>query len=1086
MVVTSNLIPQPAQIKLIVESQILPAIQLLTQGLKKSSILQNPRALMRYYLLQKRKEQQHPLPPLAQELERVLRHGQKELTIPYIETALQILEKLEEEQPAYQYQDRHRLENIQGYLNLVKNGPEYLRIKALEQIEQILVRIHNTHAIAWDFGGVLMDGHNKFFIELYARSKGVELTKEQLIRLWQIIFKSEPIPGVNYDALKIGQANPEQFARHALEHFQIVFAEVGFEPVEITNQEIRNFLTLYYSHYDPKHENRELLQRLHQLGLRQYGLTNNFMAKIEYFLSQHEFDYLQWLIMIVSEKFGASKPTPRIYLSFRQHVWLDRFAKEVLEVDLPAEALERLWQAVFKEEAEEVQNFVAYEQQRISREQMSQYVLEQYNRLLKELGHATVDVTLLANRWLDFWTNQYEGSAEQTIFVDDKIKNLNQAFGYEGILGVHYDANKGQELAAQPVIRELLEQEQLKKVARALRELTALGNTLGQRAGQVLDRLMPLRIRHEKLIWQAHVKKHQQIIEALSDEQIYALIQRHYGQLYPTHFQLGQLVNRQYALIHRLATLPEYTYDEARQIVLELFETSDIFLDQNRDLYPWQETEMPEGIATDLRDILESESLLKKRLLPELKRKIVEFINVLDVSERPIIQELVRQLQTEADDLETLKQLTVQLLQELTVLKSTRVLQWQQVEQLFQSWRETLTLGLEQSLSRQETHSFLSRQLDEWYRQLEGEAQRISMNLIPLPRIIAEWEQDIHQLESSYFQQYHRWKILKEREKVALYQDATLDEVREQFSEEALYQFMRGITLRVYDLPRWKDLTKPTVILVSGTSGSGKSTLSRHLGSHFGIQKVFSTDETGRANTQAILDFLFEREEAAKAFPALYQSSFEGTLESYYYQAILTTIGVEGLAKRLHKQNTSALIEGVGLMPGLLSERIFELLNIDWLIVQVERQQHYQHFARRTQSAAQRDAKRYQAYFDMIRQIQEQMSAMGLKHQLTIVENRGSIQQVVQMAAERIKAPFSDQLLEVSDPIRDQMNELLAMQRQHLPLKVRFDLKRAALNLGLGESTIVSLLHRFGFEEVPNRRHQWIRQPIVLPKIKKT
>ena len=170
MVVTSNLIPQPAQIKLIVESQILPAIQLLTQGLKKSSILQNPRALMRYYLLQKRKEQQHPLPPLAQESERVLRHGQKELTIPYIETALQILEKIEEEQPAYQYQDRHRLENIQGYLNLVKKGPEYLRIKALEQIEQILVRIHNTHAIAWDFGGVLMDGHNKFFIELYARS----------------------------------------------------------------------------------------------------------------------------------------------------------------------------------------------------------------------------------------------------------------------------------------------------------------------------------------------------------------------------------------------------------------------------------------------------------------------------------------------------------------------------------------------------------------------------------------------------------------------------------------------------------------------------------------------------------------------------------------------------------------------------------------------------------------------------------------------------------------------------------------------------------------------------------------------------
>jgi hypothetical protein len=33
-------------------------------------------------------------------------------------------------------------------------------------------------------------------------------------------------------------------------------------------------------------------------------------------------------------------------------------------------------------------------------------------------------------------------------------------------------------------------------------------------------------------------------------------------------------------------------------------------------------------------------------------------------------------------------------------------------------------------------------------------------------------------------------------------------------------------------------------------------------------------------------------------------------------------IGVEGLAERLHNQNTSALIEGVGLMLGLLSESL--------------------------------------------------------------------------------------------------------------------------------------------------------------------
>jgi hypothetical protein len=40
-----------------------------------------------------------------------------------------------------------------------------------------------------------------------------------------------------------------------------------------------------------------LQMRLERLGIRQYGLTNNFMAKVEYFLEQDEFDYLQGLII---------------------------------------------------------------------------------------------------------------------------------------------------------------------------------------------------------------------------------------------------------------------------------------------------------------------------------------------------------------------------------------------------------------------------------------------------------------------------------------------------------------------------------------------------------------------------------------------------------------------------------------------------------------------------------------------------------------------------------------------------------------------------------------------------------------------
>ena len=155
----------------------------------------------------------------------------------------------------------------------------------------------------------------------------------------------------------------------------------------------------------------------------------------------------------------------------------------------------------------------------------------------------------------------------------------------------------------------------------------------------------------------------------------------------------------------------------------------------------------------------------------------------------------------------------------------------------------------------------------------------------------------------------------------------------------------------------------------------------------------------------------------------------------------------------------------------------FELLNLNWLVVQVDPQQHWQHFALWSQSAAQRGAKRYQDNFEMIRQIHDRIVSMGLTHGLTIVE-QGSIQQAVRIATEQIKSPLADQSFAVRDRTRDEMNELLAKQRQHLPVKVRFDVKRAVLNLGIGESTITELLHRFGSEPVPDRRHQWIRQPL--------
>jgi 2-phosphoglycerate kinase/FMN phosphatase YigB (HAD superfamily) len=965
-------------------------------------------------------------------------------------------------------QDRYRLDWLPTYLNAVKQGTDADRLAAIVAVETTLLRIHSPYAIAWDFGGVLMDGHNRFFIELYARSKGASLRQDQLINLWQTIFKSDPVPGVNYDALKIGQATPEQFATHAIEAFNANFAAAGYAPIEIDHHEIQRFLTLYYSHYDPKHENRTILERIHRIGIRQYGLTNNFMAKVEYFLGQPEFDYLQNLIPIVSEKFGASKPDPKIYRMFRQHVLLDCFAQTVLQVKFPNPVIEQLWQAIFQPTAHCADE---------SSPDGSQ-VIAHYNQSLLAIGHSPVDATAAAAAWAAFWRDRSHQIGTQTIFVDDKVSNLKQAFHCEGILGVHYDANQGQALHKQPVLRELLDQAELTQAIRLLRELTVLPDGVGQRAQQSLQRLMPLRVRHERQGLSDRSTPQsaavvQGVADSLTDSDLYELLQTHYNELYAVHFKQGQLVSQQYALVHRLASLPMYSYDDARQIVLELFETSDLLLDQNHSRYlTHSESEVPESWS-DLKDAAAAESLLQRMLLPELINAIVSYVDTIGVAHQPNIQSTLHRLQTEVTEVEALKRVLDQLLHQLADLRSLWAVPYAQV----QAWIDTLRQLPDATSSHEELQTALMHHLQTGADQLQHNAQQAPLNLLPLPQMLSDWETKIHGLECSYLRQYSEWKTLKDQYKRSLCQDDRLQVLCRTVSEEALYQYVRDLTLRLYDLPYWKDLARPTIVLVGGASGSGKSTLSAQLAQSLGIQKLFSTDETGRANLRALLDYLFEAE-AQSTYPALYQSSFEGSLASYYCQSLLTIVGVEGLMQRLETQNSSAIIEGVVLIPGLLTESTFASLNLDWLIIQLDADRHWQHFTARGQAASQRHAERYQANFDTIRQIHDRIVHLGLVHGLTILENNSPIQHAVRMAIERIQAPTTDAFHPVRDPLREEVAELLEIQQRHLPLKIDFDVERTAIDMHLTAETIRSLLHRFGFEPVADRRHQWIRQPL--------
>jgi 2-phosphoglycerate kinase len=188
---------------------------------------------------------------------------------------------------------------------------------------------------------------------------------------------------------------------------------------------------------------------------------------------------------------------------------------------------------------------------------------------------------------------------------------------------------------------------------------------------------------------------------------------------------------------------------------------------------------------------------------------------------------------------------------------------------------------------------------------------------------------------------------------------------------------------------------RPLVLLIGGATGTGKSTLATELAYRLGISRITSTDAV-----RQVMRAFFE----AALMPALHYSSFEAgeglrmpmpdpdqgdrALFGFMQQAEQVAVGAAAVVDRAIVEGLSTVVEGVHLVPGLVSpEQRPEATVVEVMLAIEDEEAHQSHFVGSDQVAGgARALERYLRNFGEIRRIQDYLVARAERMGTPIVD----------------------------------------------------------------------------------------------------
>jgi 2-phosphoglycerate kinase len=236
-------------------------------------------------------------------------------------------------------------------------------------------------------------------------------------------------------------------------------------------------------------------------------------------------------------------------------------------------------------------------------------------------------------------------------------------------------------------------------------------------------------------------------------------------------------------------------------------------------------------------------------------------------------------------------------------------------------------------------------------------------------------------------------------------------DLRRHAYEALLQRFGQQTAERFLIWRKHQEPEKPVILLLGGTTGCGKTSLALEVARRLAIGRVGSTD-----SIRQILRITLSRE----LVPAIHASSFDAdpftvydagedpVLAGFHAQAAVVSVGIRAMIDRAVEENTSLVLDGVSLLPGLIDfSQYRDVAHVIFMVIsRLDEEAFRSHFATREAHQKRRRARRYVENFDAILKIQNYFLELADRYDVSIVDNvtiDGSVLLVIRYVLESLR-----------------------------------------------------------------------------------